>query len=73
MKKFVQIIPAPPGLRSVFKDDTGEEFASPALCLALDEEGDIHVIDYSPDGVWEVSDETLDFKCFRWLTENVSG
>ncbi|CUB52381.1 hypothetical protein BN2127_JRS10_01798 [Bacillus subtilis] len=68
--KIIQIIPAPADLHTVYQDcETGERITARALCLALTDEGEIHVMDIDNSGWVDVAEMATNFKGIEWNLE----
>ncbi|MES1054370.1 hypothetical protein FOA24_37375 [Bacillus thuringiensis] len=66
-RKIIQIIPAPADLTTVYQDcETGELMKSRTLCLALTDEGEVHLMDIDDSGWIEVAETATNFKGIEW-------
>ena len=64
--KILQIIPAPPGMKAVYRLENGELFHCPIICLALVEDVKegyrmIQAFDFDRDGYFEDPCEASNF------------
>ncbi|MBG9937446.1 pathogenicity island protein [Bacillus tropicus] len=65
--KIIQIIPAPADLNTVYQDcETGELITSRTLCLALTDEGEVHLMDIDDSGWVDVAEAATNFKGIEW-------
>ncbi|PEQ29034.1 hypothetical protein CN467_29045 [Bacillus cereus] len=65
--KIIQIIPAPTDLNAVYQDcKTGELITARTLCLALTDEGEVHLMDIDNSGLVDVAEAATNFKGIEW-------
>ncbi|EJR55401.1 hypothetical protein P4388_25665 [Bacillus thuringiensis] len=65
--KIIQIIPAPADLNTVYQNyETGELITSRTLCLALTDEGEVHLMDIDDSGLVDVAEAASNFKGIEW-------
>ncbi len=63
--KIIQIIPAPNNLVIVSTVE-GKIFEEPALCLALSDQGRVHIIHIDGAGLVDELNDAIDFDCIKW-------